>query len=739
MLLFLISPDARRLSPRRRTLLIVLRIVVFLAIIAAMLRPTYVFTEMKRNRATVIVLADRSRSMSVADEKDGATRWDTIRKQIDRALPDFKKLGEDLDVKFYTFASDLTPIDFSKGAIDLGKTPDGAETAIGAAMADALRNETGHRVAGVILLSDGGQNAFEPRDMPPQAVARRLNDQSIPLYTITLGGSGSSTQQPDVAVTALEFSPSVYIKNQLTIKGAVRVRGYGQQAIPVQALFEAEPGKPPEVIGAASITAGSEGKDVPVEFDYVPQVTGEHRITLRVPPQPQEQNTANNEMSSFVRVLPGGLNVLYVEGELRVEQRFLRRSLNASPDIKVDFEWLDHRLRKQWPVDFSDRFKPGKYDVYILGDIDSDAFRPDDLTELRKAVEHGAGLLMLGGFHSYWAGGWQDTPLADVLPFESTARDRFDRQRYDEPIRGELNLKPANRSTGIKMLPDERYGNVSVMRLGPPDQNRELWEKLPGLDGANLFHELKPSAKVLAVSPDHTPLLVAAEPGAGRLLAFAGDSTWRWYMHGFEREHKRFWRQAVLWLAKKEDTEKTGVWIKLAQRQFAAHRPVEFTVGAMSPQGEPLEGAKFQAEAVAPDGAHKPIRLSRMGSQSVGTFRDSKAPGEYAIVVSGSQEGAAIGEARARFIVYEQDLEMENPVPRHSLMQSLAAITQPSGGNDFPPEELPKICQLLEAQTNKLEVATETKETPWDKPWFFAFVAAILSAEWYLRKKWGLV
>ncbi len=82
---------------------------------------------------------------------------------------------------------------------------------------------------------------------------------------------------------------------------------------------------------------------------------------------------------------------------------------------------------------------------------------------------------------------------------------------------------------------------------------------------------------------------------------------------------------------------------------------------------------------------------------------------------------------------------MENPAPRPSLMQSLAALTKSAGGNSFPPEELHAICELLQAQTKKLEVATETKETPWDKPWFFAFVAAVLSTEWYLRKKWGLV
>jgi uncharacterized membrane protein len=321
--------------------------------------------------------------------------------------------------------------------------------------------------------------------------------------------------------------------------------------VPVQALFETTPGQPPEIIGTTSLTALKEGQEFPVEFSYVPQTAGERKVTLRVEPQAGELDTTNNELSSFVKVFPGGLNVFYLEGELRVEQRFLRRSLAASPDIKVDFQWIDSRLRKQWPINLADRFKPGRYDVYIIGDLDSTAFRPEDLAALRTAVERGAGLIMTGGYHSFWSGGYEGTALAEILPLETGELDKFDRQRFDEPILSQLHIRPENRDVGLKMIPNPKFGNVSLMRLGPKDQNLAIWKKLPGLEGANRFRALKPAAKPLAETPDGQPLLVASEPGAGRVLAFAGDSTWRWYMEGFEKEHKRFWRQVILWLAKK--------------------------------------------------------------------------------------------------------------------------------------------------------------------------------------------
>src|SRR5689334_14411374 len=174
VLLLVAGASLRKLTPRRRATLIGLRVVIFLSVIAGMLRPTYVYTEMKRHRATLIVLVDRSRSMSVADEFSGMTRWKRLTEEVGKALPAFRDLSQDLDVKFYTFDTELAPLDLADSKFTLGDTADGSQTAIGAALDDALRKEVGHRLAGVILLSDGAQNALEPRDAAPQASARKL-------------------------------------------------------------------------------------------------------------------------------------------------------------------------------------------------------------------------------------------------------------------------------------------------------------------------------------------------------------------------------------------------------------------------------------------------------------------------------------------------------------------------------------------------------------------------------------
>ena len=42
----------------------------------------------------------------------------------------------------------------------------------------------------------------------------------------------------------------------------------------------------------------------------------------------------------------------------------------------------------------------------------------DHLLEDFDIVREGAGLMMIGGYHSFGPGGYRETPLADVLPVE---------------------------------------------------------------------------------------------------------------------------------------------------------------------------------------------------------------------------------------------------------------------------------------------------------------------------------
>jgi hypothetical protein len=735
VVLVLVGPDRTRVSGRRLLALLLLRLTAFLVLVALMLRPTIVSTTKARQEATLLVLADASESMTVADGPGGGTRWQELTAALDAARPAFQRLVGDggFSVAAWRFnrearaiqAPDDDPVAFGGWQAE----PAGEETAIGAALDDALRAQAGRTVAGVIMLSDGGQQAYPPRDTAPQTVARRLGDAGVPLWSVTFGQQRGGGQGRDAAVVSLVVGDTVYLKNALEVAGRVRLDGLADREAVVTLSAENDAGSMEEV-SRTTVRGAAGSTEVPVRLAWTPTALGERKLALAVTAQEGEVVTANNELSTFVQVVDGGLRVLVLEGALRVEQRFLRRVLAASPDMQVAFRWIDSTRegRQEWPVDLS-RDLQGDVSVVLIGDLDSSALRPRDVEAIAERVRQGTGLGLLGGFHAFEAGGWGGTPLAPALPFEP---DRLARQPFDEPVREGLHLEGP-----LQMVPDQRFGNVSILRLGKTDaESLAAWRALPPLAGANDLGRLVASAKPLAVTADGRPLLVGREFGAGRVLAFAADSTWQWVMQGAVDQHRRFWRQMVLWLARQDDAEKDSLWLRLAQRRLSPGSTLEFDTGLTRPDGSAVAEAILEGVATSPTGNSRPVRVGRRGETFGGAIADFSEPGDWRLTVTATKPDGERSERSARFTVFRQDLEMANPRANPLLMRQLAEATP---GGVRTPEEIGDILDELRATPAAFETLQQWSYTPWDKWPAFLLLALLLCGEWFLRKKFGLV
>jgi hypothetical protein len=288
------------------------------------------------------------------------------------------------------------------------------------------------------------------------------------------------------------------------------------------------------------------------------------------------------------------------------------------------------------------------------------------------------------------------------------------------------------------MQPDARFGTSSILRLGKNDtESKAVWAKLPSLAGANRLGTLVPTAKPLAVTPQGVPLLVAREFGAGRVLAFAADSTWRWVMQGAGEAHRRFWRQLVLWLARRDDSEVDTVWLRLAQRRLAPGMPLEFDAGITGSDGESRTDAVVDATVVSPSGQSRPVRLLTAGDAFSGTITECVEPGDWKLVLRARlSDGGEPRERSARFTVYRQDLELANPRANPLLMRQLAEATP---GGVRMPEEISSIFDEIAGRPAVYESREQWTFTPWNTPPVLMIMGALLITEWFLRKRWGLV
>jgi hypothetical protein len=342
---------------------------------------------------------------------------------------------------------------------------------------------------------------------------------------------------------------------------------------------------------------------------------------------------------------------------------------------------------------------------------------------------------MLGGYQSFGPGGYHGTPLRDVLPI---VMGRFERQELDPlgPISRDLHLEPEQ---GLLVVPVRPH---PITRLGSAGENDDIWKRLPPLRGANRVRS-KDQAQILLESPAGDALLVAGEYGQGRTLAFAGDSTRRWWQYGHEAEHKRFWRQVLLWLAQRDEDERSDVWIQLAQRRFPKRAPISFTAGARSNTGDPLAGVQLTATLRGPNGATQDVALQSREDAFQGELRDLPLAGDYLLEVTATTDLQEAGRAQAVFQILDRDLELSIPGADPDQLARLAGLTREAEGRLVAAERLP---QLLDELTERLPQERLDVQTRWrlgdtaaDAWSFFLLLVGLLGVEWLLRKRWGLV
>lgn len=695
-----------------------LRLMALLLCLLAALRPSVILQEKKRQAASLIFLVDSSRSMNFVDEVRGQSRWDVAQQTLQQALEAAKSFGPNLEVKSYRFDSTLSEPRVDEKA---PPKPEGPETGLGTAMLEAEKREAQNnkRIARMVILSDFASNS----GVNPLVAAHRLRDQQVPAVTIGLGTENAGANTRDINVREIVAAPTAFVKNQLEVRGTLSARGFSGQTIDVELLVEGQPTgarvpvKIPDAADSAQITG----------LKYIPQTPGEKLVTLQVAPRDGELVLANNTISTFVTVLSGGLNVMFLQGpNFTWDYKFLMRSIATAPDIEVQGAVIHRPARGEVGELDDSEFNPGRYNIYVLSDLPAAYLTTKQQKLLAEAVRQGAGLIMLGGRTSFGPGGWAGTPLTDVLPVEI------------HPFDGQL--EPEG---GIKFVPNTLGLSNYLLQIGAGRaETAKLWNMMPPILGASRFGEPKKGAEILAQTPgpNPEPLLVSMEgPGKGRVIAYGGD-TWVWARASEEGRmaHRKFWRQVIFWLSHKENEGDNQVKLTLDRRRISVGQKVEMTVTARDGKGSPISGLTYDAQ-VEREGATTPPEpidnLYTQAEEAKGSYAAAGQPGNYKVTVVARKDGQEIGRDSSRFLVYQDDREMENPSADLDLAKQIAQLT---GGESVAHEGLGKYLKGID-QSAYTEYVSPTEHKVWDNWPFLLIFTALLTLEWWLRKRHGWV
>lgn len=723
---------------RRRKWLIALRLLAATMLLLAAFRPALFRTDNQLAEAALIIAIDTSRSMSLPDG-DGNSRWETQAKVWKILADNILGLDNQLDVKLLTYDSEAKSVAAPSPESLTSLTPSGKSTDISAAALSAMQAAEGQPLAGIVLIGDGTQTS-DQQGTGAQRVAETLDSLGVPLWTVPVGPAAGISASRDAAVESLPESYQLFAGNEFDVKFQVSTRGMSGIDVPIRLTWIDAEGNTTEV--AKRQIVPTKATDVtPVSIPIQSPQPGTYRLKVEAIPIEKELVDTNNTQFAFVEVRDGGGRILYLEGTPRLEQTFLRRSLRRFPDLALDYQWIPADTVDRWPVDLNGAFEPGKYDIYIIGDLHADAIGEEQLRQLADTIGKGAGLITLGGVFSYGGGGYANSPLARVLPVQmdpnrarsaGSPRDPAEGSQIDSDVRPEL-----SRAHPITDLGGAAPANI--------------WKELPPLLGANRLvgPKVAPGVQVILETETDDPLLIIGEYGRGRLAALAFDSTWRWWKSGRNEVHRRFWRQMALWLLSRENSGDRRLVITIDQRRFATDKPPEFRV-EMQSLTEQNAATPLVAEIVAEDGKTMPLNTSTEGSgnqsnrfaQAIRGRIPELPVGFYLLRVRGKAADSDLPPEQLAFQVIDESRELAQPLADPAYLKQLAALTADHGGTFFLPEDANDLVSRIKERRSLAETPVVEKFRLGDGPFtgwlLFGIFACTLSAEWFLRRQWGL-
>lgn len=689
-----------------------LRVLGLLLLLLALAKPVWTGEIEQTDPGLVGIVVDTSRSMSLSDGASG-TRYARARTAVERLREALSKQpGSRLTVDLFDITGVPIPAFPDKPTAD--------RTDLERALKQTRKHTRSRPLRGVVLVSDGMDNTG-------RTSFRDLEDTRIPVHT--LGFPETERGDLDLALRKPQVPERVLVHNEMRVEVPVSKTGKGA----TEATVAIKRGQ--EVLASKTVSfAEGKGEQV-VALTFTPRQPGSFVLTATVQSEAAERYRGNNSAHFPLRIDAEPIRVLYLEGFLREEYKFLKARLEDDPDLS-----LIASVRRVAPEVGEGR--PGaarltaellkNIDVVILGDMESSYLNAGEYQQLLRWLDgKNHSLLVLGGYASFGAEGFRNSPLAAVLPVVFAPNPPYQSEDAFE-------LTLAEKGKGHPMF------TLSGDRI----KDAEAWSKAPRLQGMSLVQGLKPGAEELASNPrvqvDGKPAVAAAvqrAPGGGQVLVLTIDTTWRWsrlprVLGQADTLYARFWSQTIRWLAGRGlDDQRPPLTVSTDRPDYQVGKKV--TVRLERQPNAKLEGEpQVSAQVVPPSG--EPITVPLKGDSgnpdvATGEFFPS-AGGRYEVAATLSGGGKLLANQTAEFMVQGEDVELADTGVNPRNLKDLADAT---GGVYLDVDNAADLAGKIVAKERR--TVREVKNEYWDSPLLFAAFIGVVAAEWVLRRRNHLI
>ncbi|MEC9094160.1 MAG: hypothetical protein VX438_15735, partial [Planctomycetota bacterium] len=553
-------------------------------------------------------------------------------------------------------------------------------------------------------------------------------------YNIAIGATRPAV---DLAVVKTEYPQLVFAKDE--VRGSMTIRDSMTPGKP----FIAQVKHQDKVLWQEQLIAQNV-KDRRIEFEFkIDELVDEletkfaegitrhtHQLALEatITPLSEESESTNNSRKMRLNVIAQGYRILILDGRSRWETRFIRNAFERDEQWEVDTIIAGKTTgqktiprgeeKNQFPVERNQLFG---YDLILFGEIDSELFEKHELQWIREFVEiRGGGMIFIDGQRGKLRK-LTGTELDALLPVGTL-----------EPALTKLPDSFELTSKGIEQ---------SALILDIDKQNnREFWTTLPA---PHMIVPIEPTPDSetlvqVVIGEDRKPAIVSKSYGAGKVLYLAFDESWRWRYKTADLWHQRAWHQLAKFAMPQPfsvSDEFVSIDTGLPSYEYGEKPSIRIQLNGLD--GKPNSDANVDALIWKNGKVVSSVNLTA-DSTVPGVYRtlsDPLPPGDYEVSIRASGYKESVLKSRGQFTVLPPDSgEMSETAVNETLLKQMA---EESGGRYLREEELSKLPELLDSFSHGRVIESET--LLWQSYWWLGAIMLLLTTEWILRKRVGLL
>ncbi len=723
-----------------RTLLGMLRLTALGLVLLMFAQPVVEWFRLGRPR--LVLLVDRSASMETIDRVPGkatdVTRLEACRElMVGGEQPLIAQWQADYELDVIAFDEQIerlveseTPLAEQLNMLVMKGENASGGTRLGDSVDYALRELPGKPPVAIVVLTDG----IATRGQSLQQAAERARRLRVPLYTVAVG---SDRRRTDIAVENLLVEEIVFPGDRLQVEATVRATGYEGQSVEV-VLRDAT------ARSLARTTLKLPPDDTPqsVRLTIRPDKPGPLALELVIKPLEEESNTDNNVARKVIEVRDKKIRVLLVQSEPSYEYRALKSLLERDPAVELnvvlqeadaDYSSVDDTALRAFPVGEQELFS---YDVLILGDVDL-GLLPRSVWPLveRFVAEHGGGLVGIAGPRFMPLAFRGIRSLEVLLPMQL---------KLLNPLRFQMSRAQIGGAETFAVFPTTLGWQTPSLQLGETqEQSRRIWRALPPVSWMLRLEDVKPGVQVLAEHPGLTnrqgqrlPVILRHYVGAGEVLFHATDETWRWRWRTDDRYFARYWGQVVRRLGRgRLAAGRQGVQLTADRSLYEPGEPVQLQARFRNPSQAPAADDQVVVQLQGATGPSRQIALQRrIGRRGIFTASiDNLAPGEYETMLIRPDLGSPTDVAR--FEIRQPPRELASVVVNRLGLIEAAKI---SGGKSYTLANVAQLAQELPPPRQQ-SLAELPPRQLWNSHYVMALFVIVLTSEWLLRRRYGML